>query len=125
MHDKALAALIDRTKAIGEEMVYLSPLPNAGAKIVGGEHATSAFAFSDKGGELLRTLVREELLQKRGWSDRFSEEYIRKRLTSIFHQVREERSLSPIEAGVKQLISEYESFDEEYFVIVPLVLNQA
>src|SRR4051812_30462750 len=118
MHEKAVAALVERVKAVAEEMVYPCPLPCAGQKIIGGTHPISSFTLTDAGDELREKLVADHLYAK--WSDKFSEKYIEGKLTTMLLEAAERRDTSGVEAGVRALVGEYEAFDTEYMVILPL-----
>lgn len=119
MHEKAVAALVERVKAVAEQMVYPDPLPHAGQKIVGGTHPISSFALTDEGDDLRRKLVADHLYAK--WSDKFSEKHIEGKVTSILLEAAERRDTTGVEAGVRGLVAEYEAFDAEYMVVLPLV----
>jgi hypothetical protein len=119
MHEKAVAALVERVKKVAEQMVYPDPFPHAGQKIIGGTHPISAFALTDEGDDLRRKLVADHLYAK--WSDKFSEKHIEGKITAILLEATERRDTTGVEAGVRGLVAEYEAFDTEYTVVLPLV----
>lgn len=119
MHAKAVAALVERVKKVAEQMVYPDPFPHAGQKIIGSTHPISAFTLTDEGDDLRRKLVADHLYAK--WSDKFSEKHIEGMITAILLEATERRDTTGVEAGVSGLIAEYEAFDTEYTVVLPLV----
>lgn len=121
MHKKAIDALIDQAKNIAEELVYIGPVPHKGQKIVGGEHPASSYTLTEKGDEMLHKLLDETLLKKYRWSDRFSREYLEDRFQQLMFIVLQTRDTTPIGPGIHQLVNDYDSFNLEYQVIIPLI----
>ncbi len=121
MHDKALAAFIDRMKAIAGEMVYPDGSQYAGQTIVGGELPSSVFVLPDEADVRLNKLISDELIHKQHWTEKYTEKLIHDKLISILHEAARSRNSEPVEPGVRKLVAEYESCDREYKVIVPMV----
>jgi hypothetical protein len=121
MHQNAIKAIVDRAKAIAEEMVYVEPISCRGQKIVGGGHLASSYSLGENGETLRHKLIVETLLKKYLWHDKCSERYLDLRLQNILAEVLKTRDTSPVEPGISQLIADYETLNTEYQVIIPLV----
>jgi hypothetical protein len=119
MHEKAIESLVRRAKAVAEEMVHPEPLPYAGQKIIEGQHAAESFTVTDQGEGLLVELISDQLYSK--WSDKFSAKYIEGKVASMLLEAAQQRGTAPVEVGIRSLVAEYEAFDTEYQVILPLV----
>ena len=120
MHPNAITALTERLGTIAKEMIYLFG-PNHCKRVLE-ERApiTSGFTFTAQGHMEFDKVV-EQLLVKDRWADKYSEKHLRDKLYEVLRSAATSGSTDPLPGSVAALVAEYEAFDKELIVCIPIV----
>jgi hypothetical protein len=122
MHENAMESLTKRITEVAHDLRVVEGWPPVctGEKIIDSNRQSQGYYLTDDGGEKLTKVV-DELLYRKGWSDKFSEDYIRKRFSKAFDKVASTCSAEPVVKALGALVTEYEGYTKEWTVILPLI----
>jgi hypothetical protein len=119
MHPHAIKSLVDRLTKVAHNLRYFEHFIASEEKILEVGRKTDCYWLINEDDAVVYKVVKE-LLTERDWSDKFSEDYLGKKLGTIFREVASTCNADVVARMFHELVTEYENFTQEWTVILPL-----